>query len=86
MSTEDSFDHENAFKKALLKNIYPVRIAIPLNIIYILLCLIGIAMQVVLMVIRAPFYFWASGLWAGLIGIVFCFITLKASKPLFVLN
>jgi len=86
MSSEDSFhlsSNERIHKKDLLKNIYPMRIAVPVNIVYILLCLLGIAMQVILIVIQAPFYFWASGLWAGLIGIVFCFIALKASKKTF---
>jgi len=88
MSSGDSFElssNETTYKKDLLKNIYPLRIAVPLNIIYILLCLSGIAMQVILIVIKAPFYFWASGLWAGLVGIAFCFITLKASKSSFTL-
>jgi hypothetical protein len=71
---------QKEYFQKLIKERYPVKFAIATSAIMIIICLIEIAMQIIIIVNKAPYYYIGGGIWAGLAGIGLAGLTLATGK------
>jgi len=76
------YRQQREFQEQLIKERYPVRIAMLFSLILVVLSLVEIVMQLLLVINKGPLYFVGWGFWIGAIGIIFAILVLFTSKTL----
>jgi hypothetical protein len=80
---EEWMRQQKEYFRKIIKERYPVKFAIASSTILIIICLIEIAMQIIIIVNKAPLYYVGGGIWAGLFGIGLGLLVLATGKFLF---